>query len=224
MTIKKSATKTLAKKVDSNAYKVLDGVNGFNKDMTTSQLLALVASDATYTSAITLKQFSGGGDRLEVTDLIDEMRNAGNGVVGGDLSRVERMLTNQALSLDAIFNNLAQRAGKAEYMKGMEVYFRLALKAQAQARATAEALALLKYPQPYIKQANISNGPQQVNNGAKPDKYAPAHSQAGKTEVVQNKLLEACDGERLDIGAQGAAGRINQAVETVEPVHRANQR
>ena len=51
---------------------------------------------------------------------------------------------------------------------------RLALKAQAQARSTAEALALLKNPQPYIRQVNVTTGPQQVNNT-----YASASSNDG---------------------------------------------
>ena len=69
---------------------------------------------------------------------------------------------------------------------------RLALKAQAQvqARSTAEALALLKNPMPYIKQANMTTGPQQVNST-----YAgtPSHSGiqagAGNFQSAPNKLL-----------------------------------
>ena len=78
-----------------------------------------------------------------------EMKRAGNEVVAGDLGRIEAILAHQALTLDAIFNNMAQRAHKQETLKGLEVLMRLALKAQAQVRSTAEALALLKNPQPY---------------------------------------------------------------------------
>ena len=88
-----------------------------------------------------------------------------------------------------------------------EVLMRLALKAQSQARATAETLALMKNPMPYIKQANIANGPQQVNNGN------PAS--AGKNQSPPNELLEHQHGNTLDIGAQAAAGRANQKLETV---------
>ena len=44
------------------------------------------------------------------------------------------------------------------------------LKAQAQCRATLEALAEIKNPHPvaFVKQANISSGHQQVNNGMQP--------------------------------------------------------
>jgi hypothetical protein len=37
------------------------------------------------------------------------------------MGRVERMLVNQAMTLDAIFNNMAQRSGKQDSFKGIEV-------------------------------------------------------------------------------------------------------
>ena len=125
-------------------------------------------------TATTYKAFTGGGEALQVTDLMGELRKAGEEVASGNISRVEKMLTHQALTLDAIFNNMAQRSYKQETFKGIEVLMRLALKAQAQARSTAEALALLKNPQPYIRQVNVTTGPQQVNNT-----YASASSNDG---------------------------------------------
>jgi hypothetical protein len=120
-----------------------------------------------------------------------ELMLAGNEVVSGDLGRIERTLTSQFLTLDAIFANLAERSKRQEYMKQMETYLRLALKAQAQARATAEALALLKNPMPYIKQANIAQGHQQVNNmygsaSAHTDNLTGAENSAS----APNKLLD----------------------------------
>jgi hypothetical protein len=90
----------------------------------------------------------------------------------------------------------------------------LALKAQAQCRSTIEALALVKNPMPYIKQVNIANGPQQVNNGAAPA-GAITHAEENKSE--QTKLLEDKTHERpyLDIGATPAAKQSHQAVEAV---------
>ena len=68
------------------------------------------------------------------------------------MGRVERMLANQAMTLDAIFNDMAQRSGRQETVQGHRGLDEgLALKAQAQARSTAEALALLKNPMPYIR-------------------------------------------------------------------------
>ena len=42
---------------------------------------------------------------MEVPDLVIEMRKAGDEVVDGNMGRVERMLANQAMTLDAIFND-----------------------------------------------------------------------------------------------------------------------
>ena len=92
---------------------------------------------------------------------------------------------------------------------------RLVLKAEAQARSTAEALALLKNPQPYIRQANMTTGPQQINN------ESVAQLPAGNIQSEQNKLLEANHGNYLDTRAQGTASRVNPHMATVEADHRA---
>ena len=220
MAAKKSSPKTAPvtppAKRDPNAFEVVA-----SKD-TTSQALAKLATTSVL-SAVTLKRYSGAGDALEVPDLVTEMRRAGDEVVAGDMGRVERMLVNQAMTLDSIFNDMAQRSGRQDSYKGIEVLMRLALKAQAQARSTAEALALLKNPMPYIKQANMTTGPQQVNNNyAGTSAHSRIQSCAENSQSEPNKLLEADHGQRLDIGAQAQAGRGHQALETVGAVHRAD--
>jgi hypothetical protein len=128
------------------------------------------------------------------------------------------MLMTQAHTLDAIFNELARRAASnmGEYMNAMERYLRLALKAQSQCRATLETLATIKNPPViYAKQANIANGPQQVNNGT-----PPAHA-GGKTAIEPNKLLEHEHGQRLDTETTGAAIGADKGLETVGAIDRA---
>ena len=211
---KKPPAKTPAKP-DANGYQIKAEEWGFTSGDTNSQVLAALSTRSALT-ATTYKAFAGGGDSLEVTDLMGELRKAGDEVADGNMSRVEKMLAHQALTLDAIFNNMAQRASRAEYVKNTEVFLKLALKAQAQARSTVEALALLKNPMPYIRQANMTTGPQQVNNA-----YAgtPSHSGiqpcAGDFKSEPNKLLETEHGNYLDTRAQGATGRANQTVEAV---------
>ena len=198
-----------------------DAIEGVAKKETTSQTMAKLVTTSVL-SAITLKQYVSAGDSLEMPDLVDEMRKAGDEVVGGNMGRVERMLTNQAMTLDAIFNNMAQRSHSQETFKGIEVLMRLALKAQAQARSTAEALALLKNPMPYIKQANMTTGPQQINNAyAGTPSHSGTQSGAGNIQSEPNKLLEADHGNYLDTRAQGATSRVNQTVAAVGQVHRA---
>ena len=176
-----------------------------------SEKLAAMATAGAFTAA-TMHTYTGAGEALGVTELLAAMRKAGDETVAGDMGRFERVLTNQFLTLDALFNNLAQRSGRQESFKGIEVLMRLALKAQSQARATAETLALMKNPMPYIRQANIAHGPQQVNNGT------PAS--AGKNQSPPNELLEHQHGNTLDIGTQAAAGRADPAMATVEAKHR----
>lgn len=112
-------------------------------------------------------EYAGNADLSEmVTDLqiqVDKIK-------AGNMSSAESMLYGQAVALQTIFTSLARRAAQNSgvYIDAADKYLRLALKAQAQCRATLETLAEIKNPMPYIKQANIANGPQQVNNGAIP--------------------------------------------------------
>jgi hypothetical protein len=148
------------------------------------------------------------------------------------LHALEAMLINQATALQTIFTSLARRAQDQQYQKNLEAFLGLALKAQAQSRATISALVDLKYPRQatFVKQANIANGPQQVNNGtaagAISEQYAQARTHAGKSAPEQNKLLEANHGQpgkRMDTRAAQTAERSYQAVETVEQVNRAKK-
>lgn len=183
---------------------------------TKSQSLARAVTSGT-TNALTLHAFANCGEALDASDLVPAMKRAGDEAVAGDLGRVERMLANQLLTLDAMFNNLAMRSIGHTHLKNVELLTRLALKAQSQARATAETLGVLKNPMPYIQQ-NVSNGPQQVVNGT-----PPAHT--GEINSVPNKQLEQQhNGERMDYGTATTASRSYQAVDAVESVDRPNKR
>jgi hypothetical protein len=186
-------------------------MEGASADQTQSENMAALATRSTTAAAFTVKAHSIVGADTQEYDIADALQQAGEEVVGGDLSRIEKMLTCQAITLDNIFNNMARRSTLQESYKGLEVFMRLGLKAQAQARSTAEALALLKNPQPYIRQANIAQGHQQVNNT-----YAAENSQSEPT-----KLLEVDHEQRMDIGTQTAPTGVNQTVATLEPVNRA---
>jgi hypothetical protein len=198
--------------------------NGLTSDMTPSHLIASLTTRSVNT-AFTVKKFANVEDNIEVSDYILELQKAGNEVVEGNLGRLERLLTSQAIALDTIFNRLALKAAGAEYMNNYEGFMRLAFKAQAQSRCTVESLAMLKHPRPYISQTNIGQvGHNQVNNAITSSNDG-LHLQlqekkavgigAEISETAPNKLLEANHGERLDIGAQAATGRANQRVETV---------
>ena len=181
---RKSAAKPATPKnlADPNILQIREGMEGIDKSMSESEIVARVSTRG-YMTAHAQRAYAGfSKEMVSVTSIDAELRANGDAVVAGDLGRVERMLIGQAITLDTIFANLAERASRQEYLKNMETYLRLAMKAQSQCRATAEALALLKNPQPYIRQANIAQGPQQVNNS-----YASAsvHTAIPASEVKQ---------------------------------------
>ena len=194
----------------AEVLQVRSGQDGITPGMTRSEMAASVVCKSPLLVASAMQKYTGFGNEMQLTDLVHELRSLGNEVAEGDLGHLERMLTHQAALLNAIFANLAQRAMNCELMKNMETYLRLGLKAQSQTLATAEALALLKNPAPYIRQANIAAGHQQVNN----------YAGAGKTETAPNKLLEVTDVERLVPGTAATASGSHQAMETVGAVNR----
>jgi hypothetical protein len=124
----------------------------------------------TIQSAIAIEAWSKFAGTVDLAELVGDLRERIEKVQGGDMQPVEAMLFGQAMTLETIFTSLARRATSQEYLKQFQAYLGLALKAQAQCRATLEALAEIKNPRPvsFVKQANISGGHQQVNNGMQP--------------------------------------------------------
>lgn len=167
-------------------------IDNLSSEMSPNHLVASMTTLSVNT-AFTVKKFANVEDSVEVSDYILELQKAGNEVVNGNLSRLERMLTSQAIALDTIFNKLAIRAANSEYMKNYEGFMRLAFKAQAQARSTVEALAMLKHPQPYISQTNIGQvGHNQVNNAyaiTSSNTDIPMETVAEDLNIAPNKLL-----------------------------------
>ena len=176
-----------------------------------------VAPSVNGASVIEAYQGNIMGKDVDISNLVDNLRDTFAEVKDGNLRSMEAMLISQATALQTIFTSLARRAQVQESQRNVEAFLGLALKAQAQSRATISALVDLKYPRQatFVKQANIAHGPQQVNNGA------GAISHAQETQPHQNKLLEADHGGTyLDPGATTAPARSHQAVAAVEAVHR----
>jgi hypothetical protein len=187
--------------------------------------LAHASLRPTVQAAMTLMGYNKAFGEVSVNALVSDLVKQCAQASAGDLSRSEGMLTVQAHTLDAIFNNLARRAAlnMGEYMNAAETYMRLALKAQAQCRATLETLAAIKNPQPvaFVRQANISHGPQQVNNqGYETNTRERAPARAEDSEIQPNKVLEQQHGERMDFGTARAAGGADSKMETVGASYR----
>lgn len=197
-------TKTKSKTKDSNAVNV-----SLKKDENRDEAMANVLLRPSVQAAITIQQW---GNQSDIGSLMSELSMQMNIVKSGNMGRPEAMLLAQAHTLDTLFNNLARRAQNQQYLKQFETNLRLAFKAQSQCRATLETLAALKNPPAiFAKQANISNGHQQINNGVP----------ATHTEKTQNKpnelLVEAQHGgETLDTRTTSATIGKDHAMATLE--------
>ena len=191
-----------------------------------AESLARATVDGTLPLTLVGSAFARGiaGEDVSLTELHARMADASHAAAAGDLAGLERMLSGQAQVLNTMFCELARRAAinMGTHLEATETYLRLALKAQSQSRATVEALGELKNPRAvaFVRagQANISAGPQQVNNGAQ-----VAHAPAEKAAQSANELsrLEATnEWSELETGAQAAPARGDSAVEAMGEVHR----
>ena len=161
------------------------------------QQMTHLINDAPFANACAIELFAkqAFGEDFDLVSLVVELDKNIKTVKDGDLSDLEAMLVSQAKALQLIFLNLTRRASKAEYIRHLQAYMPLALKAQAQSRATIQAIVELKYPRQVIvtQQANIANGaPQQVNNSQTVTSTANTDSTPrarGGKETVQNELL-----------------------------------
>ena len=172
----------------------------------------------TIQNAVAIEAWGKFAGATDLEELVEDFRQQVTQIQDGDMSRPEAMLYGQAVTLQTIFTNLTRRAANQEYLKQFQTHLTLALKAQAQCRATLEALAEIKNPRPvsFVSQANISNGPQQINNA----RSTHAHAHTGKTPDAPNELLEDRHGNTLDFGTQGQAGGADQPLEAMGAVHR----
>ena len=147
----------------------------------TEQLHQVLLSSSFNAAVVTEAYLSTvyGEDALDLTALSHHLSERAQALQGDTpLKQVEGMLLSQAHALNAMFTSLAERATKQEYMKNLEAFTRLALKAQSQCRATLETLADIKQPRHVViaQQANLAHQ-QQVNNGTGQASSAPAEVQ-----------------------------------------------
>lgn len=93
------------------------------------------------------------------------MQAKAKAAMGGDLTLATELLTAQALSLDALFGELARRAtmNMGDYPLAAERYARLAFKAQSNSRAALEVLAKLHQPrEQVVRHVHVNEGGQAV--------------------------------------------------------------
>jgi hypothetical protein len=206
---------------DKSKTMIINEQQGKSRD---SQMAELALSGVINSTAIVVDYSKGALGELNFAECIATLTMKTTDVNKGNLQEAERLLTAQAYALDAIFGSLARRAqsNMGEYINAADRYMRLALKAQGQCRATLETLATIKNPPIVVaRQANITNGPQQVNNtiNTATDKTIESstrtHAHTENSNSVQNELLEERHDERVDTGTARTAGRGHPALATV---------
>lgn len=164
--------------------------------------------------------------QLDTPALLDALREQTQAVHHGDMKAAEAMLMNQATALQSLFVKLTETGLQASLLRQQETALRLALKAQSQCRATLETLANIKNPPVvYAKQANVTTGPQQINNGVQ-SAISGDNAGAPQEKIRKNKLKELGHGQEqwLDAGTPRTAGRKNQAAKAMAPLHGAKKR
>ncbi len=159
---------------------------------------------------ISMMQPKSLADDLDWPTMLATLQDQATAVQGGDLAHAEAMLINQASALQALFVRLSERAMEQSHMPNLEGFMRLSLRAQSQCRGTLETLAAIKNPPiVYARQANVTTGPQQINNGT------ATLSQAREFGNQQTQLSESAN-ELLP--NPGASSLTSQADPTLEAV------
>lgn len=192
------------------------------QDLTMHASAMAVSSSANAAAVVDSFAKAAFGEQ-DINELVSLLSKSMTDLNGGKMNRVENMLLGQAHALQSIFVSLARRASRQEYLKQYETYLRLSLKAQSQCRATLETLAAIKNPPiVYARQANIANGPQQVNNGVSGQVRPGAPAQ--EIELEQSKLSGGGNELLPDARASGLTIPANQEVEALGEIHRAEVR
>lgn len=163
------------------------------------------------------KGVSQGAETPCLMDYVEHIQRTAAQAEAGNIALASRLLVSQALTLDAMFTELARRSAlnMGEHMHAAETYARLAMKAQSNSRATLEALAKVHQPREQtVRHVHVNEGGQAViadnfhhhprgHGIGKADDQSHATSEAGggSTLLGQNP-----GGDRMPVpGGEGAA-------------------
>jgi hypothetical protein len=155
-------------------------------------------------------------DEIDAPGMLAMLEQQAAAVNRGDMTQAEAMLMNQATALQSLFTRMTELGLAQSTMPNLDGFMRLALRAQSQCRATLETLATIKNPPiVYARQANVTTGPQQVNNGI------PARNRAREIETEQSQLSGGTHELLPDTRTSGNASQVNTTLETLGEIDRA---
>ena len=142
-------------------------VRSFDKPVSGSEIAASIGPGLAKAALVIPEDFT---DRIEssrpvpVQFIVDGTDSNTATIAIGYAEAIARMYS-QAISLDALFTEMARRSGNnmGRYPDAADRYMRLALKAQAACRATLEALTSLHQPREQtVKHVHVNEGGQAV--------------------------------------------------------------
>jgi hypothetical protein len=161
-----------AKKAKSGTIEARDDTMNVPKEKDESERVAIAKTflrpgfrHASALSTLHGKQFGQPDYMPGLGDYANALRALGDKAVQGDLALASRMLIAQAMTLDSIFAETARRMAinMGEHLPAMEIYARIAMKAQANSRATLETLAKLHQPREQtVRHVHVNEGGQAV--------------------------------------------------------------
>lgn len=133
-------------------------------------------------------------------DFVESLHKQLQTLEAGDMSNVEAMLYTQAVTLQSMFVRLSTDAMTRSTLSEQQQILALAFKAQAQCRQTLETLGNVKFPRAttFVRQANIANGPQQVNNHAKGNSTSTTDERSVNGRARGDSKLES---EQIELSA-----------------------
>ena len=180
-----------------------------------TELVARAAVSSAIAAARVVSIVDQPSDRAALWGIVaGQLAESSKRINGGDLTEVEAMLVHQAVALQSIFVKLTEGALGAETLSNFDLKFRYALRAQSQCRATLETLANIKNPpMVFARQANVTTGPQQINNGT-------AAPRAGESISDQTELSGAAHELRQDGGASALAWPDDPPLATLGAIDR----
>ena len=199
-------------------------------DQAESERYANIILSASYMSAILGDGFTNSIlPEAKISEVASVLKCKIENVQAGNMTTIEAMLVGQAQALQTMFVSLGRQAASKTQLAQYTAFMNLALKAQSQSRATIQALVELKYPKQtnFVKQANIANGHQQINNNApaqstkETSTRAPAHAPAKEINKQPNELLEVNHGSKtMDDRTTQTTITKDSAMATLEAQHR----
>ena len=179
-----------------------------------SECYAKISLSASFMSAAISDSFSSALlPDAKMGDVASALGDKISTIQNGDMKPIEAMLIGQAQALQTMFVTLGRMAANKTSLPQYVAFMNMALKAQSQSRATIQALTELKYPKQatFVKQANIANGNQQVNNAT--STHAPAH--AREIDNQPNELLSEMNNATLDTSGTATTSGADKAMATV---------